>query len=49
MVLVVFVVGVGVMNVSQVSPVSVCGSGESWRHSVIVGVSGIVFTMALCW
>ena len=44
--LVVFVVGVGVMNVSQASPVSVCGSGESCRHSVIVGVSGIVFATA---
>ena len=48
-VLVVFVVGVGVMNVSHVSPVSVCGSGGSCRYSVIVGVSDIVFTMALCW
>ena len=45
--LVVYVVGVGVMNVSQASPVSVCGSGESCRHSVIVGASGLVFAMAL--
>ena len=47
--LVVFVVCVGVMNVSQASPVSVCGSGGSCRYSVIVGVSDIVFTTALCW
>ena len=44
--LVVFVVGVDVMNVSQVSPVSVWWSGESCRHSVIVGVSGKVFATA---
>ena len=45
--LVVFVVGVQVINVSQASPVFICGSGESCRPSVIVGVSGIVFAIAL--
>ena len=45
--LVVSVVVVEVINVSQASPVSVCGSGESCRHSVIVGISGIVFATAL--
>ena len=44
--LVVFVVGVEVIDMSQASPVSVCGSGESCRHSVIVGVSSIVFATA---
>ena len=44
--LVVFVVGVEVIDLSQASPVSVWWSGESCRHSVIVGVSGIVFATA---
>ena len=44
--LVVFVVGVDVIDMSWASPVSVCGSGESCRHSVIVGVCGVVFATA---
>ena len=44
--LVVFVVGVEVIDFSQASPVSVFGSRESCRHSVIVGASGIVFAKA---
>ena len=42
----VFVIGVEVMIVSWVSPVLVCGSGESCRHSVIVGISDLVFATA---
>ena len=44
--LVVFVIGIEVMIVSWVSPVLVCGSGESCRHSVIEGISGLVFATA---
>ena len=45
--LVVFVIGVDVMDVLKASPVPVCWTEEYYRHSVMIGGSGIVFAIAL--
>ena len=45
--LVVFVIGVDVMDVLKAFPVLVCSTEEYYRHAVIIGGSGIVFAMAL--
>jgi hypothetical protein len=44
--LVVFVVGIDLLDVLKASPVPVCWSGEYCRHSVIVGGSNKVFARA---
>lgn len=43
--LVVFPIGIALMEVTLASPVSVFGSGQSCRHSFIVGIPGLVFAM----
>ena len=45
--LVVFVIGVDVMDVLKASPVPKYWAEEYYRHAVIIGHSGIVFATAL--